>query len=102
MPGGGRNTSWGGTRRSFPRATRELIMTRDNYRCQIKDDGCLGTATQADHIRPWSQGGGDDPENGQAVCAPCHNTKTKRERQQGQAKHSRKRTPMQHPGLKPQ
>jgi len=94
------NTSWSGNRRSFPTAVRQQIMDRDNWRCQIKSGGCLGKATQADHIRPWAEGGTDDASNGQAVCTACHDKKTGVERQRGMQKRSRKRQPMTHPGLK--
>lgn len=93
------NTSWGGTRRSFPPALRKRIMDRDHWQCQIQGPTCTGHATQADHITPWARGGTDTIANGQAVCEPCHNLKTEHERAQGRARHSRKRTPPKHPGL---
>jgi 5-methylcytosine-specific restriction protein A len=37
-------------------------------------------ATEVDHIVPKSQGGTDDDDNLQAICSPCHKTKTGSER----------------------
>lgn len=93
------NTSWSGNRHSFPKATRAAILNRDNHQCQLRYDGCIGTATEADHIRNVANGGNDSKENGQAVCVPCHKVKTRREQQEGIAKRSRYRPKAQHPGL---
>ena len=93
------NTSWSGNRRSFPTATRKQIMDRDEWRCQIRGEGCLGEATQADHIKNWAEGGTDDAANGQAACAECHKHKTAEERKRGMQKRSRYRQPMSHPGM---
>lgn len=94
------NTSWSGQRRSFPDAIRKQIMDRDKWRCQIKGPDCLGKGTQADHRIAHAEGGTDDASNGQAVCGPCHEAKTKEERMRGRARHSRKRQGMQHPGMR--
>lgn len=94
------NTSWSGQRRSFPSAVRKQIMDRDKWRCQIKGPTCLGKATQADHRINHAEGGSDDAANGQAVCGPCHDIKTQQERTRGRAKHSRKRQPPAHPGMR--
>lgn len=96
---GSMNTSWSGSRRSFPTGVRQQIMERDGWRCQINGPTCNGKATQADHRIPHAEGGSDDIANGQAVCAACHDVKTRQERMRGVAKRSRKRRPMQHPGL---
>ena len=40
---------------------------------------CGALATEVDHITPRSQGGTDDPENLQALCKPCHSSKTAKE-----------------------
>lgn len=94
------NTSWSGERRSFPTAVRKQIMDRDNWQCQIKGPNCLGVATEADHRINHASGGSDDASNGQAVCKPCHDAKTRQERFRGQEKRSRKRPKMQHPGMR--
>lgn len=66
---------------------RAAVMTRDGWRCQIGGRGCLGAATQADHVRNVKR----FPElefavsNGQAVCVPCHKAKTQREAMIGRA-----------------
>ena len=31
---------------------------------------------EADHIQPWSKGGPTEHLNGQALCIPCHQSKT--------------------------
>ncbi len=75
--------------------------------CQLNLPGCLITATQVDHIVSWpaamalgwSQAEYDDVTNAQAVCAPCHHTKTQAEAQQGRARGRAKPAP-KHPGLR--
>lgn len=59
---------------------RARILERDSWLCQA----CLETdrvtvATQVDHIIPKSQGGSDNEDNLQAICAPCHAEKTLKE-----------------------
>ena len=57
--------------------TREDVLERDDYRCyECGQDGC----TQVDHIVPKALDGTDDPENLAAICKPCHDAKTRRER----------------------
>lgn len=56
---------------------RKIIFRRDNKLCQI----CLttGRATEAvvvDHIIPKVNGGTDDADNLQSLCARCHDHKT--------------------------
>jgi 5-methylcytosine-specific restriction enzyme A len=46
---------------------------RDNDgQCQRQFDGCLGAATEVNHIIPRIDGGGDEPFNLEALCAGCH------------------------------
>lgn len=106
------NTSWSGTRRSFPAKTRRLILRRDPT-CTLRLPGCTGISTEADHITPhaaalragWSLADIDDPTNGQGVCSSCHTRKSRAEatagRRQQAARHRAARTrPTQpHPGL---
>lgn len=94
------NTSWSGNRRSFPTATRDFIMKRDGWTCQIQGPTCKGKATQADHRINHAEGGSDDASNGQATCGPCHDAKTRQERLRGMQKRSRRRPGMQHPGMR--
>lgn len=56
---------------------RERIMVRDCGLCQPCMRARRVTAAHAvDHIVPKSQGGGDDDNNLQAICNPCHSEKT--------------------------
>jgi 5-methylcytosine-specific restriction endonuclease McrA len=52
---------------------RKAIFQRDGYRCQIRLEGCLGTATEIDHIIRKEWGGGDQPDNLRAACKWCNN-----------------------------
>lgn len=55
------------------RRLRLLVLERDNYRCQMRGEGCTGTATQVDHVVPLDRGGSRlDPTNLQAACAHCN------------------------------
>ncbi|ASU78497.1 HNH endonuclease [Actinopolyspora erythraea] len=78
---------------------RKRTLARDKHQCQLKYNGCLGRATEVDHITP---GDNHHPENLQGVCSPCHAKKSSAE---GRANWGRKRalqyrTPRRHPGLK--
>lgn len=92
----GRNNSWSGRYVSFPTATRRRILQRDNHTCR----SCGEPATIADHIIPLAEGGTHDENNGQALCEPCHDAKTKQEIARGRARKSRTRPAQQHPGLR--
>lgn len=64
---------------------RLVVLTRDNHLCQV----CLSrnrvtAANQVDHIVPRSKGGGDELENLQALCKPCHDAKTVSENHKSQ------------------
>ncbi|WP_203218387.1 HNH endonuclease [Nocardia brasiliensis] len=48
-------------------------MRRDRRRCQIARVGCLGIASQVDHIAPGSN---HCLENLRAVCTSCHGRKS--------------------------
>lgn len=49
------------------------ILERDSHECQIRGPRCTGTATDVDHIIPWSEGGAwYDDANLRAACAPCN------------------------------
>jgi len=61
--------------RKLSRAIREVIMEREGGRCKV----CGGQATQIDHINEdieLALRDINDPENLQAICDPCHRTKT--------------------------
>jgi 5-methylcytosine-specific restriction protein A len=56
---------------------RENIMRRDRRLCRF----CLAAgryvvATEVDHITPKAKGGTDESGNLQALCSPCHKSKT--------------------------
>ena len=56
---------------------RKRIMERDGFICQsCKAKGKITLARHVDHIKPKAHGGTDDPANLQALCKPCHDTKT--------------------------
>jgi 5-methylcytosine-specific restriction protein A len=40
-------------------------------------------ATERDHVIPLAEGGVDDESNEQALCAPCHETKSAAESKRG-------------------
>lgn len=100
--------SWSGGRRSFPPRVARRIITRDQI-CQLAYDGCLITATQADHIVPhaeatrfgWPPSEIDSEANGQGVCTACHAIKTRAEQQRGRKRRAAgaRRPPDPHPGL---
>ena len=98
-----RNTSWSGDRSEFPYAVRKAILKRDRT-CRACGQV---PATQADHVVPvaearlmgWTQDRIDHISNGQGLCKPCHDEKTRSEIARGRARMSRKRSPEPHPGL---
>ena len=59
------------------RKLRDCILKRDSYLCiQCRTHGRFVEATDVDHIKAKAYGGTDDPDNLQALCAPCHREKT--------------------------
>lgn len=54
---------------------RRRILRRDKT-CQLRYPGCVHLPTEVDHREP---GDNHDDANLQAVCAPCHRTKTQAE-----------------------
>jgi 5-methylcytosine-specific restriction endonuclease McrA len=74
---------------------RRRVFQRDGRVCRLAYAGCIGVATEVDHVSP-----GDDHSEGnlQAVCSPCHRIKSSRE---GAAAVPRlNRDPETHPALK--
>jgi 5-methylcytosine-specific restriction protein A len=55
------------------------VLKRDGYVCQLRYPGCLGRASQVDHIVQPEAGGTDELENLRAVCRRCHATRTGRQ-----------------------
>jgi 5-methylcytosine-specific restriction protein A len=56
-------------RRTNPKLRKAVLA--EQPRCQ-----CGAPATEMDHIRPVSLGGGDERENLQGLCRPCHLSKS--------------------------
>ena len=65
------------------KARRTQVLARDKGVCQLNGPNCTHRATIADHIINVARGGTDDLTNLQAVCAPCHATKTQDEATEG-------------------
>lgn len=81
-------------------AIRLDVFRRLGKRCLIKGAGCLGRATEVDHIRA-----GDDhsPANLRPACSRCHGRKSSAEGNAMRARlraAGRRRTP-RHPGWRP-
>lgn len=85
--------------KDWPRIRRRILI-RDRRTCQINGPGCLGRATEVDHIDP---GDNHDPANLQAVCTTCHAHKSAREggaaSAAARAARPRLRPQPKHPGL---
>lgn len=97
---------WGGERSRSSTVTstaawkrlRVKVLKRDNYRCQLREPGCTGDATQVDHITNTAAGGAElDPDNCQSSCPTCNARKAQREAVK--ARTAWKRKPEQHPGM---
>ncbi|MCK2200193.1 HNH endonuclease [Corynebacterium callunae] len=80
---------------------RDRILARDDYRCQIKGVGCLGEASEVDHIDNTRNANYWRDSNKQAVCPVCHKVKTQREATEARAaRRARGLYPVEkHPGL---
>lgn len=67
------------SRRLISGTTRQNVLMRDNYTCQIcgatvKD----GAKLEIDHIIPYSKGGTNDENNLQVLCQQCNREKHNR------------------------
>lgn len=67
-------------------------MIRDSHCCRL----CDAPATVADHILAVAEGGSHDLDNGQALCAPCHDIKTRAEQARGRARAQQNPRPSSH------
>jgi len=56
---------------------RKTVLLRDGHKCKLQYPGCLGTATEVDHLL---QGDDHSLTNLQAVCSDCHKVKTNKDR----------------------
>ena len=74
-------TSWTPHRKVFSPQTRRNIIAAHPVCAHCHD----APSIEADHITPIAFGGSNDETNGQGLCGPCHDVKTKREAQQGAA-----------------
>ncbi len=64
------------TLRGTDRRAFRAVVLANNPRCAH----CGARATEADHVVPIADGGTNDPHtNGQALCQPCHDRKTRAE-----------------------
>ncbi len=64
------------TARGYDRRWRKLrlLVLQEEPTCRMcRAIGKTTLATVVDHIKPRSQGGGNEQENLQPLCAPCHN-----------------------------
>ncbi len=70
-------------------AWRGQVLINARHQCQLRYTGvCIDTATQADHIKPVTEGGPEfDPTNGQGACEPCHRLKSSDEGHRAQGHH---------------
>ena len=64
-------------RRAFTQDTKDLVLSRQNYRCNLC--GVTPQHWNFDHI---GSRGNNSPSNYQALCLDCHADKTKRENRQ--------------------
>jgi 5-methylcytosine-specific restriction protein A len=55
------------------------VFERDGYVCHLRYPGCLGRASQVDHIVQPEAGGDNSLANLRAVCHKCHATRTGRQ-----------------------
>ena len=56
---------------TIPPRTRQKVLARDRHRC--RRPGCSNSRyLEIHHIRPRSQGGGNEPENLVTLCSACH------------------------------
>ena len=56
---------------------RKAILKRDRHLCQpCLRSGRPTPADEVDHVIPKTQRGTDDESNLEAICSPCHKTKT--------------------------
>lgn len=58
-------------------------MAEEPFCRHCQRDGVHRKSEVVDHIVPLAWGGSDDRWNKQALCTPCHDAKSKRERIEG-------------------
>lgn len=62
--------------RFIPPAMRELVLSRDGYRCTYC--GVEEPSLHCDHVIPLSRGGPTKPDNLVAACKSCNSAKKDR------------------------
>jgi 5-methylcytosine-specific restriction protein A len=73
------STTTSSTARGYGRAwqaRRRVVLARDPI-CKLCN---RAPSTEVDHIKPKRRGGGDELENLQGACTPCHRDKTERDK----------------------
>uniref|UniRef100_A0AAU8GLV7 HNH endonuclease n=1 Tax=Mycobacterium phage Stink TaxID=3136630 RepID=A0AAU8GLV7_9VIRU len=96
-------TSWSSSDRSsrlpadWDENYRQPVLAAAGHRCQIRARGCLGKATDVDHIR---RGDDHSRSNLQAACNRCHGRKSSAEghARKRQLRAMRRRPIERHPG----
>ena len=63
------------------RARKQRVTTRDLGLCRLAYEGCEGRGYILDHIRPIAAGGAESDRNTWMCCKPCHDIKSRRERE---------------------
>lgn len=94
--------AWGnGNKPHTTSKERERILSRDDYRCQIRGPRCTGVATEVDHIDNTRNSNYWRDSNKRAVCSSCHKAETQREAAESRAaRKARGLFPVErHPGL---
>lgn len=93
----------GGAGSKIPIGIKKLVRDRQGNQCVCLDSSfCTGQIDQFDHIvnikaLRIERKDGNDPNNLQGVCIPCHKKKIQQEALAGRRKHLR--PPPPHPGL---
>lgn len=59
---------------------RDELLHRKPLCEECERNGRVSASTVRDHIVPLAEGGTEDESNIQALCDPCHDAKSKRER----------------------
>lgn len=62
--------------RSFPDHMRQIAFDKQEGLCAICKKEFDMKAMEADHIKPWSEGGKTNQENCQMLCKPCNREKS--------------------------
>jgi len=61
---------------TIKQSVRNEVLAKQRNKCNRCEKDLDMRAVHHDHIRPRSQGGGDEVDNVQALCPTCHSKKT--------------------------